>query len=374
MWRQSIRDFILPKIHTAPPEGEAGDPALRELIMADVDQTNRAIPASHSELLPDDTAPSITPRSFMRTITSFQNPAAGASNEGDHQDDASTLTAPSGSREEKSHAQKKNSLRRCHCRPLLGAALRNQSRTPPWPVKTTRCLHRTCDAPASMTCLEEQMALTCVLAQLLFPPCANHAVITGTHGCAPPGENQDRTAPVSARSFLSLIVYFCVLWVATLHAFLDKMAKATQSHAKPAHTRKRAPNRLLFLLMLLCVVVQAHGHQSNEGEVQNQPVLLQEVHGYTAKRNLRKAARRASRSEHQCATYKGQTYSAEALRRMAGLSTAMPRVPSRRFRSKGLDPTSKSQGDRLRVMTWNGRSPKRRMDGVPTLATRPKGL
>ena len=105
--------------------------------------------------------------------------------------------------------------------------------------------------------------------------------------------------------------------------------------------------------MLLCIVGQAHAHRSSEAEVQSQPTMSQDAQSYTAKRNLRKAARRASRSEHQCATYKGQTYSAEALRRMAGLTTATPSVLNRRTRSKGPGPIPKSQGDRIKVTTWN---------------------
>ena len=90
-----------------------------------------------------------------------------------------------------------------------------------------------------------------------------------------------------------------------LHEILGKTSKVAKLHAKPAYTRKRAPNKLLFLL---CIVGQAHGHQGNEAEVQSQPTLSQEAQSYTAKRNLRKAARRAFRSARRCATYKGQTY------------------------------------------------------------------
>ena len=129
-----------------------------------------------------------------------------------------------------------------------------------------------------------------------------------------------------------------------LHEILGKTSKVAKLHAKPAYTRKRAPNKLLFLLILLCIVGQARGHQGNEAEAQSQPTLSQEAQSYTAKRNLRKAAHRASRSAHRCATYKGQTYSAEALRRMAGLTTATPGVLSRRSRSKGPDPIPKKSG------------------------------
>ena len=44
-----------------PPAGEAGDPALRELIMADIDETTSALPASQAELpTSEDTAPCTT--------------------------------------------------------------------------------------------------------------------------------------------------------------------------------------------------------------------------------------------------------------------------------------------------------------------------
>ena len=115
MWRQSPRDFIaqikrLEKIHSAPPAGEAGDPALRELIMADVDETTSALPASQAELpTSEDTAPCTTPRTFMRTITSFQDPAgwlSGSDSAANNQGDDATLTAPHGSREEQTPANK----------------------------------------------------------------------------------------------------------------------------------------------------------------------------------------------------------------------------------------------------------------------------
>ena len=75
-WRQSPRE--LEKQHTAPVLGEAGDPALRDLIMTDVEEptSTATLPAPTREPpSSEETAPSATPGTFVRTVTSFRDPA-----------------------------------------------------------------------------------------------------------------------------------------------------------------------------------------------------------------------------------------------------------------------------------------------------------
>ena len=105
-------------------------------------------------------------------------------------------------------------------------------------------------------------------------------------------------------------------------------------------------------LLLACIICPVASHRQTGPVTQQQCADVPRIREHTAKRNLRKAAYRAARSDTQCATYRGNTYSAESLRRMAGLPTATMCEPRRTRQGQGRDPTTCTQA-RLRVMTWN---------------------
>ena len=306
----------------------------------------------------EETAFSTTPRTFVRTITSFQDPAGWLS--------AETLSAPPGSRDEQPPGDdgQPASL------PLSAPPGRRKAEDVPDPSADSEKYILAVQRPNQ---LSEHCHVKGWIARHTHAKASSRMPLAGGPAYSLRSQHAIPTVLKSRRhtrhpwardtwvflcrhagwwtcGLLRAVLCTCVMSVLTLLCQPGKLQ--TQPANSSLHASPRVPRWVLFGLLLMCNTCPVASHRQTGPEAQQPYIGVPMIREHTAKRNLRKAAYRAARSETQCATYRGTTYSADSLRQMAGLPTATMCEPRRTRQGQGRDPTVSAR-PRLSVMTWN---------------------